>query len=157
MAEIKFARMKFTDPKALKDACDAYFAYIDGLPPRTCLSGRIAVERTVPPTPAGLARALGISTATLGKYLRGEVSFPDNVSKKTEAELLRVLTDARMHIEDEITTRALMGELDNAVSRQVMGMLGYNKSMDEAGEEANNKVLVLVQGASNEDIKNWSK
>lgn len=157
MAEIKFARMRITDPTALKEACDKYFAYIDGLPKRSVPYGRQVVERRVPPTMAGLARALGISSATLAKYLRGEVTFPDSVSKKTETELLRILTDARMRIEDEIITGGLMGELDNTIVRQHMSMFGYTKSMDEAGEEANNTVRVIVQGASQSEIESWSK
>ena len=157
MAEIKFARMKFTDPTALKKACDAYFDYIDKKPKRIIPYGKQAVEVEVPPTMAGLARALGITTSTLAKYLRGEVTFPDSVGKKTEAELLRVLTDARMRIEDEIITRGLMRELDNTVVRQHMSMFGYTKSMDEAGEEANNTVKVIIQGASKEEVESWAK
>lgn len=157
MADIKFVRMRFTNADELKTACDAYFDRIDNTPPKSVCVRNAVVFREIPYTPAGLARALGISTSTMGKYLRGEVSFPDKMPQKTQDEILKVLTDARMRIEDDITTRALIGEVDNAVARQVMGMLGYNKSMDEAGEEANNKVLVLVQGASKADIENWSK
>jgi len=157
MADIKFVRMKFTNPTALKEACDAYFDAVESAAPREIYARKQIVTIKLPPTPAGLARALGITTSTLGKYLRGEVSFPDNVSKKTEAELLRILTDARMRIENEITTRALIGELDNTVSRQVMGMLGYNKSMDEAGDEANNTVKVILQGATADDIEKWAR
>lgn len=157
MADTKFVRMRFTDARALRKAVDAYFEKIESTPAEEVLYGRQLVMRRVPPTPAGLARALGITTSTLGKYLRGEVMFPDSVTKETEEALLHILTDARMRIEDEITTRALMGTIDNAVSRQVMGMLGYNKSMDEAGEEANNTVTVVLQGATADEIAKWAK
>lgn len=157
MAEIKFVKMRITDAKALKKCCDDYFAHIDAEPPHVVTYGKHEVVRYVPYTPAGLARALGISTQTLGKYLRGEVAFPETMDQKTQMEILHVLTDARNKIEENISTRALMGEIDNAVSRQVLGTLGYNKSLDEVGEEANNTVRVIVQGASKSEIESWSK
>lgn len=157
MAEIKFVKMRFTDAKALKKCCDAYFERIDAELPHIVTYGKHEVTRYVPYVPAGLARALGISTQTMGKYLRGEVSFPETMDQKTQMEILHVLTDARNKIEENISTRALMGEIDNAVSRQVLGTLGYNKSLDEAGEEANNTVKVIIQGASKEEVESWAK
>lgn len=158
MAEIKFARLRITSPAALRSAVESYFTMVEARKPMQVLVGRSnVIERRVPPTMAGLARALGVSTTTLAKYLRGEVEFPSEVSKKTQDELLRILTDARMRIEDEIVTRGLMGDLDNTVVRQHMSMFGYTRSMDESGEEANNTVRVIVQSASDADINNWSK
>lgn len=158
MAEIKFARMRITNPAALRSACDAYFEMVEARKPLVVQTGKDRyAERKVPPTMSGLARALGITTTTLAKYLRGEVEFPETVSKKAQAELIQILTDARMRIEDEIITRGLLGDLDNTVVRQHMGMFGYSRSMDEAGEEANSKVMVIFQGATTEEIKNWSK
>lgn len=157
MAEIKFVKMRFTDAKALKKCCDAYFERIDKEPPHVVTYGKHEVTRYVPYVPAGLARDLGISTQTMGKYLRGEVAFPETMDQKTQMEILHVLTDARNKIEENISTKALLGEIDNAVSRQVLGTLGYNKSLDEAGEEANNTVKVIIQGASKEEVESWAK
>ena len=157
MAETKFVRMRFTDADELSAACAAYFERIDGLPPKVVHIGNKVVERNVPYTPAGLARALGISTQTLGKYLRGEVQFPEKMSPKTQDAILHILTDARMKIEDDISTKALMNEVDNTVAKQVLGVFGYNKCLDDAGEEANNTVRVIVQGASKSEIESWSR
>lgn len=157
MADIKFVRMKFTNASALSAACESYFARIDAEPAHEVCVGKNLYTRTVPYTPAGLARALGITTQTMGKYLRGEVQFPESMPKETQDEILKVLTNARMKIEENISTKALLGEIDNTVSRQVLGVLGYNKSLDESGEEANNTVRVIVQGATKADIDSWSK
>lgn len=157
MADIKFVRMKFTNAAALQTACETYFARIDALPPREVNVGKNVYTRTVPYTPAGLARELGISTSTMGKYLRGEVQFPEKMPPKTQNDILLVLTAARMKIEEDISTRALLGEIDNAVSRQILGVLGYNKSLDESGAEANNRVEVIVRSASDAEIEGWSK
>ena len=59
LAEIKFVRMRITDPAALKEACLKYFRDIEMTPPRLVPYGRQVVERRVPPTLAGLARVLG--------------------------------------------------------------------------------------------------
>lgn len=158
MAETtKFVRMRFTNADELAAVCDAYFKRIDEMPEHVVNVGSKILYRKVPYTPAGLARSLGISTQTLGKYLRGEVAFPDKMSDATQSKILHVLTDARMKIEDDISTKALLNEVDNTVAKQVLGVFGYNKCLDDAGEEANNKVLVLVEGASRSQIENWGK
>lgn len=157
MAEVKFVRMRFTDAKALRKAVDAYFDRVKQRAPEEVAIGRATMMRTFPPTPAGLARALGVSTPTMYKYMRGEVSFPDTVAGKEQEEILRIITEARMRIEEEISERALVGTIDNAIARQILGAFGYNKCMDDTGEEANNKVTVVVQGASAEEIARWAK
>ena len=157
MADVKFVRMRFTDADALRKAIDAYFDRVDKRAPEEVAVGRTSVMRTIPPTPAGLARTLGISTPTMYKYMRGEVQFPDSVASGEQEEILRIITEARMKIEEIISERALVGTIDNAIARQVLGAFGYNKCMDDSGEEANNKTLVIFQGASAEDIKNWTK
>lgn len=157
MAEIKFVRMQITDPEKLKEACNKYFAFIESQPPRMVPHGRQVIQRRVPPTMAGLARVLGISTWTLAKYLRGEVTFPEGVSEETQDELLRILTAARTRIEDIIVTGGMTGELDNTVVRQHMSLFGYGHALDESGEEANNTVRVVITGASQEEAARWAK
>lgn len=157
MAEIKFVRMKFRDAKTLRAAVDAYFERVASRPEVAITVGRSVVMRAIPPTPAGLARALGVSTPTMYKYMRGEVQFPDTIKPEVQEEILRIITEARMRIEEEISERALVGSVDNAVSRQILGAFGYNKCMDDSGEEANNKVTVIVQGASADEIARWAK
>lgn len=157
MAETKFVRLRFTDAETLQAACAEYFDRIDGMPEHVVNIGNKVISRKVPYTPAGLARHLGISTQTMGKYLRGEVAFPEKMSPKTQNEILHVLTAARMKIEEDISTKALLNEVDNTVAKQVLGVFGYNKCLDDAGEEANNTVRVIVQGATKSDIESWSK
>ena len=98
-----------------------------------------------------------MTVTTLAKYMRGEINFPESVSEAEVEKMLGILTDARNRIETDIIERGLVGDLDTTVVRQHMSMFGYSKSMDEAGEDANNKVTVIVQGASADDIKKWAK
>lgn len=157
MADIKFVRMKITDPEKLRAACDAYFKYIDNLPPELVQCGRQAFSRKVPPTLAGLARCLGISTATLAKYLRGEVQFPKEVSEEDQNKLLEILTAARTKIEDIIVTGGIIGRYDNTVVRQHMSLFGYGKSIDDSGTEVNHEVKVVIVGASSEQAEKWAR
>lgn len=157
MAEIKFVRMKITDPDELQSKVDLYFAYIDALKPEVVQSGRQAIARKVPPTLAGLARVLGISTWTLAKYLRGEVEFPESVSAEDQEKIMQILTAARTKIEDIIVTGGIIGRYDNTVVRQHMSLFGYGRSMDESGEEANHKVTVIIQGATDAQATDWSR
>lgn len=157
MADIKFARMKYRDAKTLKSDVDAYFERVAEKPAVEVPYGRTTIWRKIPATIPGLACALHVTVTTLSKYMRGEVNFPDSVSESEAEKMIGVLTDARNRIETDIIERGLVGDLDTTVVRQHMAMFGYSKSMDEAGEDANNKVTVIVQGASAEDIKNWAK
>jgi hypothetical protein len=157
MAEIKFVKMRFRDAGALRAAVEAYFERVASRPEVAIQVGRSVVMRAIPPTPAGLARALGVSTPTMYKYMRGEVQFPDSVKPGVQEEILRIITEARMRIEEEISERALVGSVDNAVSRQILGAFGYNKCMDDSGEEANNKVMVIVKSANDAEIESWAK
>lgn len=157
MAEIKFARMKYTDAKSLRADIDAYFARVEAKPPVEVPYGRATIMRKIPATIPGLACALHVTVTTLAKYMRGEVNFPAKVSDTEAEKMIGILTDARNRIETDIIERGLVGDLDTTVVRQHMAMFGYSKSMDEAGEDANNTVHVILQGASAEDIKNWAK
>ena len=157
MAETKFVRMRFTDAKALRKAVDAYFDRVKARAPEEVAIGKNIVTRSIPPTPAGLARAIGISTPTMYKYMRGEIQFPDKITSEDQVEIMRIITEARMRIEEEISERALVGSVDNTVAKQILGAFGYNKCMDDSGEEANNKVTVIVQGATADEIARWAK
>lgn len=157
MAETKFVRMRFTDADALRKAVDAYFERVESRPPETFEIRGAVVVRKAPPTPAGLARALGISAPTMYKYMRGEIQFSDKISASDQEEILRIITEARTRIEEEISERALLGSVDNTVAKLILGAFGYNKCMDDSGEEANNRVTVLVQGATAEEIARWAK
>lgn len=157
MAETKFARMKYRDADTLSADIDAYFARIDAKDPVEVPYGRQTIMRKIPATIPGLACALHVTVTTLAKYMRGEVQFPDTVPDKEVEKMIGVLTDARNRIETDIIERGLVGDLDTTVVRQHMAMFGYSKSMDEAGEEANNTVRVILQGASDDEIKKWAK
>lgn len=157
MAEVKFARMKYKTAEALRADVDAYFKRVDKKAPVEVPYGRQTIMRRIPATIPGLAAALHITVTTLSKYMRGEIDFPNGVSEADAEEMICILTDARNRIETDIIERGLVGDLDTTVVRQHMAMFGYSKSMDEAGEDANNKVTVIIQGASAEDAKNWSK
>lgn len=157
MAEVRFAKMKYTDAEKLRSVIDAYFARVDKRAPVEVPYGRNTIMRRIPATIPGLAAALHVTVTTLSKYMRGEIDFPKGVSEEEAEKMLVILTDARNRIETDIIERGLVGDLDTTVVRQHMAMFGYSKSMDEAGEDANNKVTVIIQGASAEDAKNWAK
>ena len=157
MAETKFARMKYKDAKTLKTAIDAYFERVDAKPPVEVPYGRTTIMRKIPATIPGLACALHVTVTTLAKYMRGEINFPDSVDSDDAEKMIGLLTDARNRIETDIIERGLVGDLDTTVVRQHMAMFGYSKSMDEAGDEVNNKVTVVLQGATAEEIAKWAK
>lgn len=157
MAETRFARMKYTNAKALKRDIDAYFAEVDAMEPVEVPYGRNTIFRKIPWTIPGLACALHVTVTTLSKYMRGEVNFPDSVSQEEADRMIDVLTDARNRIERHIIERGLVGSLDSTVVRQHMAMFGYSKSMDEAGEDANNTVTVVLKGADDVKVEKWSK
>ena len=157
MAETRFARMKYTDAKKLKRDVDAYFAEVEEMEPVEVPYGRNTIVRKIPCTIPGLACALHVTVTTLAKYMRGEVNFPNEVSQEEADKMIDVLTDARNRIERRIIERGLVGDLDSTVVRQHMAMFGYSKSMDEAGEDANNTVTVVLKGADDVKVEKWSK
>lgn len=157
MAETRFARMKYRDAKTLKKDVDTYFAEIDAMAPVEVPYGRATIWRKIPATIPGLACALHITVTTLAKYMRGEVDFPKGVSAEEVDKMLDILTDARNKIERRIIERGLVGDLDTTVVRQHMAMFGYSKSMDEAGEDANSVVKVVIETKSDAEAEKWSR
>jgi hypothetical protein len=143
------------DPKEIARVIDKYFTDMDAREPIAVAVGKNIVLRKPPYTPAGLARALGITTTTLGRYLRGEVAFK-GASDENASEILRLMSDARMRVEEHISERGAVGDLDNTTCRIILGMLGGNKCIDDTAEDANNQMAVVVVGTT-EQVRQWSR
>lgn len=156
MASVKFVKLRFRDAKLLEKRIEEYFAAVRDADPIEVAVGKNLVSRKVPPTPAGLAHHLGITTQTLGRYMRGEVKF-DGISESEGDEIIRVLTKARMKIESELVGRGLVGDLDNSTVRQALIALGYNKCIDDEEADANATLRIVVEGATQGEVKSWSK
>lgn len=153
----KYARLADMTPQTIRETVDAYFQSVADKPPIEIWIGKNPVMRKRPPTPAGLARALGISTPTLARYLRYEEEFT-GVNEADADAIVRILTDARNRIEEEITERGAVGDLDNVTVRQILKMLGYEKCIDDKPEQADTRTLtVVVQGAGASEAAKWSR
>lgn len=156
MADVRFTKLKHTDPKALQETIDRYFESVDAAPPVAVAVGKSVIAKKLPPSPAGLARCLGITTQTLGRYMRGEVKCDGMKARDVEA-VMSILTDARMRIEEEIQTRGLIGDLDTATVKQTLGMLGYNKSLDAPDGEVDSSIRVVFESSDPNAIEKWGR
>lgn len=151
----KYVRIKTMSPSELRAKIDAYFARIDGTPPVEVTKGKYTVLFKLPYTIEGLARELGITKQTLGKYLRGDCAF-SGVEETRQGEMLQILTDARMRIEEHIQTRSLIGELENNVARQALAGLGGAKSIDDTDDSSSREVVITITG-TNAQVQDWSR
>ena len=145
-----------TDPDKLAAAVEAFFSECESSRiERDLKNGGIQVRYRKPATVAGLAVYLGISRATLYRYMTETECTTvdgDDMSRDVYNTIRDILARARDRIEALTVEGAISGDYDSKTASLILGGMGYSSKTEDSPT-----VTVRIVGADAAAVDDWSR